>query len=174
LRRTVLASLLALLLTPAGADARVQASARTTCAKLYTQADHARYARAVYSRRQVTRRAQRRVGHMRIGQHSYAARVNARRLVRRLREARDERVNRRQHYLGLQAKLEAIAWCESKGNPRAIGGGGAYRGKYQFSFGTWASVGGNGDPAAASEREQDYRAALLLKRDGAGHWPVCG
>jgi hypothetical protein len=74
----------------------------------------------------------------------------------------------------VRAILERIAACESHGNPRAIGGGGAYRGKYQFSFGTWASVGGKGDPARASEREQDRRAAMLLKRSGSGHWPVCG
>jgi len=74
----------------------------------------------------------------------------------------------------VRATLNGIAACESHGNPRAIGGGGAYRGKYQFSFGTWASVGGRGDPAAASEREQDRRAAMLLTRAGRGHWPVCG
>ena len=74
----------------------------------------------------------------------------------------------------VRAALKQIAACESHGNPRAIGGGGAYRGKYQFSFGTWASVGGRGDPAAASEREQDRRAAMLLTRSGRGHWPVCG
>ena len=38
---------------------------------------------------------------------------------------------------------------------------GTYRGKYQFDMQTWASQGGSGDPAAASEEEQDYRAALL-------------
>lgn len=74
----------------------------------------------------------------------------------------------------VRATLNGIAACESHGNPRAIGGGGAYRGKYQFSYGTWASVGGKGDPAAASEREQDRRAAMLLTRSGRGHWPVCG
>jgi hypothetical protein len=74
----------------------------------------------------------------------------------------------------VRARLQSIAACESGGNPRAIGGGGAYRGKYQFSFGTWASVGGQGDPVAAPEREQDRRAAMLLKRGGRGHWPVCG
>jgi hypothetical protein len=74
----------------------------------------------------------------------------------------------------VRARLQSIAACESGGNPRAIGGGGAYRGKYQFSFGTWASVGGKGDPAHASEAEQDRRAAMLLTRSGAGHWPVCG
>jgi len=71
-------------------------------------------------------------------------------------------------------QLEAIAQCESHGDPTAIGGGGLYRGKYQFTYGTWASVGGHGDPAAAPEAEQDRRAAMLLARSGAGQWPVCG
>jgi hypothetical protein len=70
--------------------------------------------------------------------------------------------------------LEAIAACESGGDPSAIGGGGAYRGKYQFDYGTWASVGGSGDPAAASEAEQDKRAAMLYAQAGASPWPVCG
>jgi hypothetical protein len=74
----------------------------------------------------------------------------------------------------LSPQLEAIAQCESGGDPTAIGGGGLYRGKYQFSYGAWQSVGGSGDPAAAPEAEQDRRAAALLARDGAGHWPVCG
>jgi hypothetical protein len=71
-------------------------------------------------------------------------------------------------------QLEAIAQCESGGDPTAIGGGGLYRGKYQFSYGTWQSVGGSGDPAAAPEAEQDRRAAILLARSGTGQWPVCG
>jgi Transglycosylase-like domain len=71
-------------------------------------------------------------------------------------------------------QLQAIAACESGGNPSAIGGGGAYRGKYQFDYGTWASVGGSGDPAAAPEAEQDARAAELLSRSGTNPWPVCG
>jgi hypothetical protein len=70
--------------------------------------------------------------------------------------------------------LQAIAACESGGNPSAIGGGGQYRGKYQFSPSTWASVGGTGDPAAASEAEQDRRAVMLYAREGASPWPVCG
>jgi Transglycosylase-like domain len=71
-------------------------------------------------------------------------------------------------------QLQAIAACESGGNPRAIGGGGLYRGKYQFDRSTWASVGGSGDPAAAPEAEQDRRAAMLLARAGTSPWPVCG
>ena len=46
-----------------------------------------------------------------------------------------------------------------------------YYGKYQFDEGTWASVGGSGNPAEASEAEQDYRAALLYSRAGSSPWP---
>ena len=70
--------------------------------------------------------------------------------------------------------LEAIAACESGGDPGAVGGGGQYRGKYQFDRSTWASVGGSGDPAAASESEQDSRAAKLMAQQGASAWPTCG
>jgi uncharacterized protein YabE (DUF348 family) len=68
----------------------------------------------------------------------------------------------------------ALARCESGGNPRAIGGGGAYRGMYQFAMSTWRGVGGSGDPIDASPAEQTYRAKLLYKRSGRGAWPHCG
>ena len=71
------------------------------------------------------------------------------------------------------APLQAIAQCESGGNPQAIGGGGQYRGKYQFTRQTWQAVGGTGDPAAAPEAEQDRRAAILYTQSGASNWPVC-
>jgi hypothetical protein len=70
--------------------------------------------------------------------------------------------------------LESIAACESGGDPEVVSAGGTYRGKYQFDYGTWESVGGHGDPAAAPEAEQDYRAALLYSRLGSSPWPVCG
>ena len=73
-----------------------------------------------------------------------------------------------------KAQLRSIAWCESKNDPNAIGGGGSYRGMYQFSFSTWAIVGGSGDPAAASRWEQTWRAWVLLSHHGSGHWPICG
>jgi len=75
---------------------------------------------------------------------------------------------------GASSSLEAIASCESGGDPSAVGGGGAFRGKYQFTYSTWQSVGGSGDPAAAPEAEQDSRAATLMAQGGAGNWPVCG
>jgi hypothetical protein len=70
--------------------------------------------------------------------------------------------------------LEAIASCESGGDPTIVSSDGTYRGKYQFSVATWESVGGSGDPAAAPEAEQDYRAALLYAQSGSSPWPVCG
>jgi hypothetical protein len=76
--------------------------------------------------------------------------------------------------IAMPPQLKAIAACESGSDPRAISAGGTYRGKYQFSFSTWQSVGGRGDPAAASETEQDRRAAKLYRTGGPGHWPVCG
>lgn len=72
------------------------------------------------------------------------------------------------------ATLESIAACESGGDPAVVSSDGSYRGKYQFDYGTWESVGGSGDPAAAPEDEQDYRAALLYSQSGSSPWPVCG
>ena len=69
--------------------------------------------------------------------------------------------------------LEAIAACESGGDPSANTGNGFY-GKYQFTQSTWESVGGTGNPAAASEAEQDARAAQLYAQQGSSPWPVCG
>lgn len=74
---------------------------------------------------------------------------------------------------GYKAHLAAIRACESGGNYATNTGNGFY-GAYQFTLGTWGVVGGSGNPAAASPREQDVRAYWLLSRYGAGHWPVCG
>jgi hypothetical protein len=60
----------------------------------------------------------------------------------------------------------------TKGLYRAISPGGLYRGAYQFSLGTWAGVGGSGDPALATPAEQDYRAGLLVGLRGLAPWPT--
>jgi resuscitation-promoting factor RpfB len=70
--------------------------------------------------------------------------------------------------------LARIAACESGGNPAAISSGGRYRGKYQFTRSTWRSLGGTGDPAKASEAEQDRLALALYRQRGTQPWPVCG
>jgi peptidoglycan hydrolase-like protein with peptidoglycan-binding domain len=69
--------------------------------------------------------------------------------------------------------LEAIAQCESGGNPRAVSADGRYRGKYQFSQGTWEGLGGTGDPAKAPEWKQDRLALKLYRLRGSASWPNC-
>jgi hypothetical protein len=87
--------------------------------------------------------------------------------------ARIRSLERRLHAPAASPTLEAIAACESGGNPAADTGNGFY-GKYQFDMSTWQSVGGTGNPAAASEAEQDRRAAALYDAAGPSPWPVCG
>lgn len=74
---------------------------------------------------------------------------------------------------GQDVTLEDIARCESGGEPTRVSRSGKYRGKYQFDQRTWESVGGTGDPAAASEAEQDARAARLYDERGGQPWPNC-
>lgn len=104
--------------------------------------------------------------------HSAARRIHAERLAA-LRKQRREAFATLPGGVTI-ATLESIAACESGGDPTAVSSDGSYRGKYQFDFGTWESVGGSGDPAAAPEAEQDYRAALLYSQSGSSPWPVCG
>ncbi len=66
--------------------------------------------------------------------------------------------------------------CESGGDPDAIGGGGMYRGAFQFMRSTWrhSPKSPGGDPIDYAWKTQAVVAVALKKRDGAGHWPVCG
>ena len=68
------------------------------------------------------------------------------------------------------------AECESGKDPDAIGGGGRYRGAFQFMKSTWrqAPKSPGGDPIKYSYRTQAVVAVYLKKRDGTGHWPNCG
>jgi hypothetical protein len=108
---------------------------------------------------------------------SVAAAILAREEARA--EERRERLRKLRPFMTLPAgvsrsTLEAIASCESGGDPNIVSSNGLYHGKYQFSPATWAAVGGSGLPSQASEVEQDYRAALLYVQSGPGQWPVCG
>ena len=73
----------------------------------------------------------------------------------------------------LPRALVQIAECESGGNPTAVSPSGRYRGKYQFSMGTWREMGGEGDPAEAPEWLQDRIALKLYRRAGSSPWPNC-
>jgi hypothetical protein len=66
--------------------------------------------------------------------------------------------------------------CESGGDPKAIGGGGEYRGAFQFMKSTWrrSPKSPGGDPIDYPYRTQAVVAVALKNRDGAGHWPNCG
>jgi hypothetical protein len=116
---------------------------------------------------------------------AYARKANARSLKaiqrsnyllrREVRQLRRERSWFRLAYRKVpKSTLDSIAYCESHRNPRAIGGGGSYRGAFQMTFHIWSAVGGKGDPVSASLAEQYYRAALIYTRYGSGQWPVCG
>ncbi|HEX6020488.1 MAG TPA: transglycosylase family protein [Solirubrobacter sp.] len=100
-----------------------------------------------------------------------AARVRS--LRRELKRARQRQRASASANASASPTLEAIAACESGGNPATNTGNGFY-GKYQFTLSTWQSVGGTGNPAEASEAEQNKRAAILYAREGASPWPVCG
>jgi hypothetical protein len=78
--------------------------------------------------------------------------------------------------------LARLRFCESTDNYGAIGGGGTYRGAYQFSQQTWNGVANSAfggdysgwDPATAPSYVQDaFTRALYLQR-GRAPWPVCG
>ena len=62
--------------------------------------------------------------------------------------------------------------CESGGN-YAINTGNGYYGAYQFSSGTWRSLGYSGLPSQASAATQDEAAAKLQAQQGWRPWPGC-
>jgi Transglycosylase-like domain len=62
--------------------------------------------------------------------------------------------------------------CESDGDYAEDTGNGYY-GAYQFSLGTWESLGFSGLPSEAPAAEQDRAAEQLQARNGWGQWPSC-
>jgi LysM repeat protein len=71
---------------------------------------------------------------------------------------------------GAPGVLAHIRAGESGGN-YATNTGNGYYGAYQFTLGTWQSVGGTGLPSQASPAEQDMRAQMLYDRRGCSPWP---
>lgn len=69
---------------------------------------------------------------------------------------------------------QTLAYCESlRDGSWKVSSGSYYRGFFQFDYQTWQSVGGTGDPAAASPAEQLARAQRLQAERGWSPWPVC-
>ncbi len=71
------------------------------------------------------------------------------------------------------AQWQALRRCEST-ETYNIDTGNTFYGAYQFTWDTWETVGGNGNPALAPPAEQDARARLLYSRRGNQPWPICG
>ena len=67
------------------------------------------------------------------------------------------------------ARLRA---CESNGD-YAANARNRYFGAYQFSPGTWRSLGYAGLPSEAPPAVQDEAARRLQARSGWGQWPAC-
>ena len=185
----------AILAVPASASADVQSDFQVPLAGHLTVEQHMQAERTALAQERLTRKAwrlARKLAHERQEGFSpvkYRRRVSddpPEKIARQIRSLRvdikrEERRDRRRAQARARAAeqasasptLEAIAACESGGNPGANTGNGFY-GKYQFTLSTWQSVGGSGNPASASEAEQNKRAALLYARAGASPWPVCG
>jgi hypothetical protein len=107
------------------------------------------------------------------GDDAHELRARVKELRGRVTHARRAAAEPKSGAVSTPGYLQAIAACESGGNPATDTGNGFY-GKYQFTQSTWAAVGGSGNPAAAPEAEQDRRAAMLYARQGSTPWPVCG
>jgi hypothetical protein len=90
--------------------------------------------------------------------------------IRHLRSA-TRRIERSS--VAVPGNLQAIAACESGGDPGAVDASGTYRGKYQFDMSTWQSLGGSGDPAKAPEATQDKLAVKLYNQRGTAPWGRC-
>lgn len=183
----------ATLAVPASAQAAAQSDFQVPLAGHLTVADQMQAKRTALAQERLTRKAwplARRLADHRDEGFSpvqYRRRLGDEppaRIARRIRSLRtdikrERRKERRQAAAATAREatasptLEAIAACESGGNPGTNTGNGFY-GKYQFTLSTWQSVGGAGNPAAAPEAEQNRRAALLYAREGAAPWPVCG
>lgn len=84
-----------------------------------------------------------------------------------------ESKTRREVVRPYNAKLERMAWCESRKRWH-INTGNGYYGGLQFDRRTWRSVGGRGYPHQNSRLEQKFRAVKLIKRRGYSPWPHCG
>lgn len=97
-------------------------------------------------------------------------------------ETRAERLKRKYRRLWRKVPKRQKRWasrtaqCESGRDPKAIGGGGRYRGAFQFMRATWRSSPKTpgGDPIRFNYKTQAVVAVALKRRDGAGHWPTCG
>lgn len=143
---------------PSSANAKPKA----TC--LASQSDFRSYARAVYRRDTIRKRALRKLDTMRSCASSRKAAKNMLRYQRRQGVLRARRLDP-WGYLQDQipawgkAMLARLRGCETRGIPfpKNYRWDGHHKGAYQYTISTWARAGGSGNPAYASPAEQDVR-----------------
>lgn len=174
MKRVIGMVLAAIVLSPATAAA--QAPTEPSCVAQFTQKQYAHYARSVYKRTKISRKAKQRLVQMRLCQHSPKARANVKRLTHRLKVQRYHRM----HYwewrrsllpAATKAMLARLRGCETRGIafPSNYRWQGHHRGAYQYDWATWRQAGGSGDPALASPAEQDVRTARFYPSH-RGQW----
>lgn len=69
--------------------------------------------------------------------------------------------------------FEKLKRCESRGDYSAVNSSNRYFGAYQFSVGTWQSLGYGGLPHLAPPSVQDEAAQRLQAKSGWRQWPGC-
>ena len=135
------------------------------CPTTWTQAQHERYARKVFNRTRIVKAAKKRLVTMRVCQYSDAARINARRLVRRLRNRRKVRLALTPYRCGKHGRFAVpcgIVFRESRFNCRAKNPRSSAYGYYQLLDSWWGYLG-----RRPTCREQ-HRIAARLWRGGRG------
>ena len=151
---------------------RRAAARRTRRTAARASASRAGVARAQARRRARHRAAARYRARVDLAATSAACGADAK---RRKRTARHLRRPAAPPTSAIPPQLQAIAACESGGNPRAVD---AQRHVPRPVPVRLPAPGrpsaARGDPAAAPEVEQYRRAAMLYARAGAAPWPVCG
>jgi hypothetical protein len=138
------------------------------CGKLYTYREGLRRAKRTYARSHVSRKAARRVGHLRRCQHSDHTRVKLKRKVRKYREAYKKRKAAREAATRNPIPGYIVA-CESGGDYGAVNPTSGARGKYQimpFHY----QRGGVCSGLDWSPRGQDECAARIWETSGPGAW----
>ncbi len=90
-------------------------------------------------------------------------------------------VTERHHDVLTWDQLKQLRDCESGDDYSAIGGGGRYRGAYQFRRSTWNGLSRRWypwlegqDPARTETWWQDAMARALWSESGSSPWPHCG
>lgn len=152
----------------------------SSCGERFIPKDYERYARAVYERERVSKRAHRRLAAMHVCQPNFAARKRVGKMHRRFKAAREERqrraaqVNALLPYPGPNGTRWAIPWhivaCESGGDWTAVNASSGALGAYQFLG--WSVPW---PVRTEADKMAHHRQAAALWQGGAGasHWAQC-